>query len=545
MAQARHTEVDGATPAPVAGDTSRPSARWWMQVAAVAALAAALRGALLAAVLADGDIGLYVDEAQYWDWSRELAWGYYSKPPVIAALIAASTSLFGDGAAGVKALAMLCWPAAALVLARLAFAIALHAGADAAGAGRAGLWAAVVFLVSTPAGVLGLAATTDAPLLLAWSLAAAALWRASRDGGVGAWLWVGVATALALLSKYTAGALVPAAVAVAVVPAAGARAAALRERLTGPLLAGVVASVLLAPHLAWNAAHGWPTLQHTIEITAAAKPQAPGRAAAAFALWLFGQAVLLGPLWGWWLWRHARRPGRAVPTGVRVYLGALVWPLLVIGAAQALHAGAEVNWTAPALAGFTLWLALRLADMPDASPALASARRLAWAQALLVAAALLLPALVPRAWHGAQALPRAVDPWSRMRGWDAACLQLRAPLHQALAQTPGLTIVATSRALSAHGRYCWRDRPLPWRAWRPLDHDGRPVSPRDHYQLTRPWLPQSGQTVIVFSEGEPPPALRQRLATWRLLGAADAVQSGARRVPLRLWRAVVAAEGAQ
>ncbi|MFP5474998.1 MAG: glycosyltransferase family 39 protein, partial [Gammaproteobacteria bacterium] len=256
MAQARHTEVDGATPAPVAGDTSRPSARWWMQVAAVAALAAALRGALLAAVLADGDIGLYVDEAQYWDWSRELAWGYYSKPPVIAALIAASTSLFGDDAAGVKALAMLCWPAAALVLARLAFAIAGHVGADAAGAGRAGLWAAVVFLVSTPAGVLGLAATTDAPLLLAWSLAAAALWRASRDAGVGAWLWVGVATALALLSKYTAGALVPAAVAAAVVPVAGTRAAPLRERLTGPLLAGVVASVLLAPHLAWNAAHG-------------------------------------------------------------------------------------------------------------------------------------------------------------------------------------------------------------------------------------------------------------------------------------------------
>ena len=42
---------------------------------------------------------LFFDEAQYWEWSRELAWGYYSKPPVIAWLIALSTSVCGDGEA--------------------------------------------------------------------------------------------------------------------------------------------------------------------------------------------------------------------------------------------------------------------------------------------------------------------------------------------------------------------------------------------------------------------------------------------------------------
>ncbi|HWU81152.1 MAG TPA: 4-amino-4-deoxy-L-arabinose transferase, partial [Caulobacter sp.] len=30
---------------------------------------------------------LYPDEAQYWLWSRELAFGYFSKPPMIAWLI--------------------------------------------------------------------------------------------------------------------------------------------------------------------------------------------------------------------------------------------------------------------------------------------------------------------------------------------------------------------------------------------------------------------------------------------------------------------------
>jgi uncharacterized protein YqjF (DUF2071 family) len=43
------------------------------------------------------------------------------------------------------------------------------------------------------AGLLGLAASTDAPLLLCWTLAAWALWRALNAGPAGAWAaWVGV-----------------------------------------------------------------------------------------------------------------------------------------------------------------------------------------------------------------------------------------------------------------------------------------------------------------------------------------------------------------
>src|SRR5687767_10787623 len=39
---------------------------------------------------------LYPDEAQYWLWSRTLDFGYYSKPPVIAWAIWATTALGGD-----------------------------------------------------------------------------------------------------------------------------------------------------------------------------------------------------------------------------------------------------------------------------------------------------------------------------------------------------------------------------------------------------------------------------------------------------------------
>ena len=48
---------------------------------------APLRGTLVTlwrvALLPFDRADLYVDEAQYWFWGQELAWGYYSKPPLI------------------------------------------------------------------------------------------------------------------------------------------------------------------------------------------------------------------------------------------------------------------------------------------------------------------------------------------------------------------------------------------------------------------------------------------------------------------------------
>ena len=44
-------------------------------------------------VLGFSFIDLGPDEAQYWSWSRHLAFGYFTKPPLIAWLIAGTTSV--------------------------------------------------------------------------------------------------------------------------------------------------------------------------------------------------------------------------------------------------------------------------------------------------------------------------------------------------------------------------------------------------------------------------------------------------------------------
>src|SRR5690349_2639988 len=40
--------------------------------------------------------GLYPDEAQYWFWASQPAWGYYSKPPLVAWTISLTTAVLGD-----------------------------------------------------------------------------------------------------------------------------------------------------------------------------------------------------------------------------------------------------------------------------------------------------------------------------------------------------------------------------------------------------------------------------------------------------------------
>ena len=41
------------------------------------------------------DWDLCGDEAEYWAWSRELDWSYFSRGPVVAWLIRLGTELFG------------------------------------------------------------------------------------------------------------------------------------------------------------------------------------------------------------------------------------------------------------------------------------------------------------------------------------------------------------------------------------------------------------------------------------------------------------------
>ncbi len=206
-------------------------------------------------------IELSPDEAYYWEWSRRLAWGYYSKPPMVAWIMAFSTWLFGNTEFAVRV------PAA--VLGTLALWCSYRLGRSMFSA-RTGWWAAVLTAASPGACVAALVMTIDAPLLFFWSLALLCLWKAleseyrSRCGTAGTeplwwWLAAGAAAGGGFLTKQTMFAFWPVILTFM-----------LLGRDTRPLLkswrvwmAVAVSFLALTPVIWWNMHHGWITLQHT------------------------------------------------------------------------------------------------------------------------------------------------------------------------------------------------------------------------------------------------------------------------------------------
>lgn len=219
---------------------------------AVLLITAALTAVRLVALFAT-NLELYPDEAQYWLWSRTLDWGYYSKPPMVAWLIWATTSLGGDAEPWVRLSAPLLHAVTTLCV--YGIGRRLYGGA-------AGFAAAALYLLMPAVQLSSLVIATDAPLLTFLSLALLAyvelphaaprrrLWLAAG---------LGAATGLAFLSKYAA---IYGIIGVALHLMVSREA---RKAWSPPGAALAIAAFLLvmAPNLIWNAGHGFATVQHT------------------------------------------------------------------------------------------------------------------------------------------------------------------------------------------------------------------------------------------------------------------------------------------
>ena len=209
---------------------------------------------LRVAGLAATGLELHGDEAQYWSWAQKLDFGYFTKPPLIAWTIAATTAVCGDGEACVRLSSPLLHAVTAMALYGLGTTLR-----DA----RTGMWAAVLWITLPSVAFSSLIVSTDVPLLACWAVAVLALRQTldRRHGGRAAWAWAaaaGVAIGLGLLAKYAmAYALAGLALHLALAP--GDR-WILRDR-RGWLIAALALSIL-APNLMWNAANQFATVGH-------------------------------------------------------------------------------------------------------------------------------------------------------------------------------------------------------------------------------------------------------------------------------------------
>ncbi len=111
------------------------------------------------------------DEAYYWDWGRQPDWGYFSKPPLIAWIMAFLQITGWDTPTGMRLLAA--------VFSAAVPALVYGFGRELYGV-RIGLWGAALTALTPANAVLGLALVPDALLILCWCGAMWAFWRWHR-----------------------------------------------------------------------------------------------------------------------------------------------------------------------------------------------------------------------------------------------------------------------------------------------------------------------------------------------------------------------------
>jgi len=388
--------------------------------------------------LAAQSAGLYPDEAQYWFWAQHLAFGYYSKPPLVAWAIRLTTAAFGDSEFAVRLSAPLLHGATAGVVYLIAARLYDR---------RTGFWSALAYVTLPGVSLSAFIISTDAALMPCWAVALYAFIRAREPGGTRWWLVAGIAVGTGLLAKY--------AMAYWLISAVGFVLLAPGERrhlrpLCGAIL---IAFLIYLPNLWWNWSHGFVSYLHLRDNAELSRSFVHPRALLDFVGSQFG---VIGPLFFSALIAIVVQP-RALRDSRARLLAAFALPPLAMMLTLSLLSRAEPNWAAPA---YVSAIVLVVAWMLGRS----------WRNLIVASIALNLTATV--ALFGAVdalaaigvAVPAKYDPLHRLRGWH----ELGQRVAGLLAAHPGLTLLADDRELLAALIYNVRPHPFGAVEWNPI-----------------------------------------------------------------------------
>lgn len=279
-------------------------------------------------------LNLHGDEAQYWAWAQDLDWGYFTKPPMIAWVIAATTFLFGDAEWAVRLSSPLLHAVTAYMIfctARLAY--------DA----RTGFWAALIYMLMPALWLSSGIVSTDVPLLLCWTVALHAWLHLRQSNRALHAVQLGAAIGLGLLSKYAMLFFIPALIAAIIGDKPSRRALVSRKGAAALFIAGLI----MTPNILWNIQNDFATVGHTAaNANWGGIPFHPFE----FLEFISSQFVVFGPvsfiLLLAALWAALTRRLDAVSLWLA---GFVLAPLLIISA-EALISRANANWAVTAYA---------------------------------------------------------------------------------------------------------------------------------------------------------------------------------------------------
>ena len=433
-------------------------------------------------------VDLFPDEARYWAWGQAPAFGYFSKPPLIAWIIAGAGHVCGSSEACVRAPAPLFYAGTALIV----YVIARHLYSE-----RVAFWSALCIAIATAVVFSARIISTDVPLLFFWALALLAYVKLLDAPG---WRWsvvLGLALGFGLLAKYAmiyfflgmCGASL-------IDPAARVM---WRRRTTWLVL--VIAVLVIAPNLIWNATHDFVTFRHTQGNIVGGGFDLNPLGALGF---LASQFAVCGPIiFAVFLFALLRLARFRLERADRIMMAFSLPPLALVTLA-ALITSAKANWAAASAISVTI-LAVAL---------LVRQSKWRWLQvSIALGLVLQIVLLAGDAFADRISLPFLPKPdvYHRTMGWKAM-----STLVKQTAQTNAVRSIAAEQGdVVASLLYYLRED-----SW-PILSAPAGTAPANQFDLDRPLTPTAAEPLLYLSDRPATRRLTECYATVEKLAPID------------------------
>ena len=276
------------------------------------------------------EFDLFGDEAQYWLWSKNLDFGYYSKPPLLSWLLALYTKLFGNSFESIKLFSSLVYCFSAFGIYFVCRNINLNKSVS--------LSCSLFFLVMPAVSVSSFIVSTDVVLILFWTMVIGVFIKIQKSYGFINYILLGIVLGLAFLSKYAAIYFFPCFLVYIYFDKSFRQ--SIKKNFFRWLIFAVIFFLVISPNLIWNIKNGWLTIGHTANNANLANLDINFFRGVFF---LLSQIVMIGPLLfiGFFLnYKKFRFDS------INIFLLSFSLPIILIVLLESVLVRANANWAA-------------------------------------------------------------------------------------------------------------------------------------------------------------------------------------------------------
>ncbi len=285
---------------------------------------------------------LFGDEAQYWLWSKDISFGYFSKPPFLSWIIRVYTEILGSSFVSLKLLPSFVY----LLIAWSIYNLLLNSGLNK----KDSIAGCLIFLFIPAVSFSSFIISTDLFLLLFWTLSLNELIKINSEQGIKNFILLGIFLGLAFLSKYAAIYFVICLFMLILLDKKFRK--IFLDNSLGFGLTFLCVFIIIVPNIIWNFNNDWITLQHTSDNANFANIKIDlirGLEFLLIQILMLGPFLVLGGLFGFNKSNNIQK----------IYL-LFSMPIILIVLIEAIIVRANANWAAPALISLFALLYIRI-----------------------------------------------------------------------------------------------------------------------------------------------------------------------------------------